>query len=105
MYDLEESDIPVIISLYVDDKRPLPENEHREEEIAPGKTIMVRTIGDKWSAYQAKKYKALTQPYYRMLTPNGEDISNGSADYQLHNNASDFLIWLQECLNINNEQN
>ena len=57
-----------------------------------------------WSAYQAKKYKALTQPYYRMLSPNGEDISNGSADYQHHNNASDFLIWLQEGLNINKEQ-
>ena len=94
-------DSVVIISLYVDDKRQLPANEQREEEIAPGKTIMVESIGDKWSAYQAKKYKALTQPYYRMLTPKGEDISNGSADYQHHGNATDFLEWLQSGLNEN----
>ena len=50
-------DSVVIISLYVDDKRQLPANEQREEEIAPGKTIMVESIGDKWSAYQAKNIK------------------------------------------------
>ena len=68
-------DSVVIVSLYVDDKRPLPENEHTEVEIAPGKIINVTTIGDKWSAYQAKKYKALSQPYYRMLDKNGNDLS------------------------------
>ena len=38
----------VIVSLYVDDKRLLPEEEHTEVEIAPGKIIKVSTIGDKW---------------------------------------------------------
>ena len=49
-------DSVVIISLYVDDKRPLPDDQHSEEEIAPGKIINVTTVGDKWSAYQANKY-------------------------------------------------
>ena len=88
-------DSVVIISLYVDDKRPLPDDQHFEEEIAPGKIINVTTIGDKWSAYQAKKYKSLSQPYYRMLDKNGEDLSNGSADYLNHGNRQDFLQWLR----------
>jgi thiol:disulfide interchange protein DsbD len=88
-------DSVVIISLYVDDKRPLPYDQHFEEEIAPGKIINVTTIGDKWSAYQAKKYKSLSQPYYRMLDKNGEDLSNGSADYLNHGNKQDFLKWLR----------
>ena len=91
-------DSVVIVSLYVDDKRPLPENEHAEVEIAPGKIINVTTIGDKWSAYQAKKYKALSQPYYRMLDKNGKDLSNGSADYINHGNKEDFISWLREGL-------
>jgi thiol:disulfide interchange protein DsbD len=91
-------DSVVIISLYVDDKRPLPDDQHSEEEIAPGKIINVTTIGDKWSAYQAKKYKSLSQPYYRMLDKNGEDLSNGSADYLNHGNRQDFLKWLRNGL-------
>ena len=91
-------DSVVIISLYVDDKRLLPDDQHSEEEIAPGKIINVTTIGDKWSAYQAKKYKSLSQPYYRMLGKNGEDLSNGSADYLNHGNKQDFLQWLRNGL-------
>tara|TARA_B100000767_G_scaffold114589_1_gene109279 strand:+ start:225 stop:1160 length:936 start_codon:yes stop_codon:yes gene_type:complete len=88
----------VIISLYVDDKRPLPEQEHTEVEIAPGKIIKVTTIGDKWSAYQAKKYKSLSQPYYIMLDKNGNDLPNKSADYLNHGNKKDFLNWLRNGL-------
>tara|TARA_B110000046_G_scaffold111521_1_gene118731 strand:- start:83 stop:2167 length:2085 start_codon:yes stop_codon:yes gene_type:complete len=88
-------DSVVIISLYVDDKRELPEDQHFEQEIAPGKIISVTTIGDKWSAYQAKTYKSLSQPYYRMLDKNGDDLSNGSADYLNHGNRQDFLQWLR----------
>ena len=91
-------DSVVIISLYVDDKRELPEDQHSEQEIAPGKIINVTTIGDKWSAYQAKTYKSLSQPYYRMLDKNGDDLSNGSADYLNHGNRQDFLQWLRKGL-------
>ena len=89
-------DSVVIVSLYVDDKRLLPEKEHKEVEIAPGKIIQVSTIGDKWSAYQAKTYKVLSQPYYIMLDKNGNDLSNGSADYLNHGNKKDFLNWLRD---------
>jgi thiol:disulfide interchange protein len=74
----------VIVSLYVDDKTPLPQAEQGVFEYAPEKTMEVSQIGHKWSLLQAKRYKTNTQPYYRMLGPNGEDLSNGSADYEHH---------------------
>lgn len=93
----------VIISLYVDEKAELPLEEQKEVEFAPGKTRMLKTVGNKWSYYQTKNYKTNTQPYYRMLGPNGEDLANGSADYENHGNKDDFKAWLDEGLKLYNE--
>lgn len=93
----------VIISLYVDEKAELPKEEQIEVEFAPGKTRMLKTVGNKWSYYQTKNYKTNTQPYYRMLGPNGEDLSNGSADYENHGNKEDFKAWLDDGLKLYKE--
>jgi len=90
----------VIISLYVDEKAELSKAEQIEVEIVPGKTRLLKTVGNKWSYYQTKNYKTNTQPYYRMLGPNGEDLSNGSADYEHHGNKEDFKAWLEEGLDL-----
>lgn len=93
----------VIISLYVDEKAELPIEEQIEVEFAPGKTRTLKTVGNKWSYYQTKNYKINTQPYYRMLGPNGENLSNGSADYEHHGNKDDFKAWLDEGLKLYKE--
>jgi len=54
----------VLISLYVDDKRDLPKGEQYVSETT-GKEI--KTIGNKWSDFQAVKYKANAQPYYVLV--------------------------------------
>ncbi|MCG2611629.1 thioredoxin family protein [Flavobacterium sp. SM15] len=54
----------VLISLYVDDKRELPENEKYTSK-ETGKEI--KTIGNKWSDFQITHYKANAQPYYIIL--------------------------------------
>jgi len=54
----------VLISLYVDDKRDLPKEQQYVSETT-GKEI--RTIGNKWSDFQAVKYKANAQPYYVLV--------------------------------------
>jgi len=54
----------VLISLYVDDKRDLPKEEQYVSETT-GKEI--ETIGNKWSDFQAVKYKANAQPYYVLV--------------------------------------
>jgi thiol:disulfide interchange protein DsbD len=54
----------VLISLYVDDKKELLENEQYISETT-GKKI--KTIGNKWSDFQIEKFHANAQPYYVIL--------------------------------------
>lgn len=61
--DILNKDI-VLISLYVDDKRSLPENEQYTSETT-GKRI--KSIGNKWSDFQINRYKANAQPYYVLM--------------------------------------
>jgi thiol:disulfide interchange protein DsbD len=55
----------VLISLYVDDKRPLPNGEVLESKIKEGKKL--KYIGQKWSELQQLKYKANAQPFYVLM--------------------------------------
>ena len=84
-----KSDI-VLISLYVDDKRSLPENEKYTSETT-GKKI--KSIGNKWSDFQIKKYKANAQPYYVLLDHNGDNLNEYSA---YDPNIESYLAWLKE---------
>lgn len=63
------SDDYVLISLYVDDKTPLPEKEQYVSSFT-GKNI--RTIGNKWSDMQSNIYKTNSQPYYVLLDHKGK---------------------------------
>ena len=88
----------VIVSLYVDEKTPLPASEHKVLEYAPGKTMKITQVGHKWSYLQTTRFKSNTQPYYRLLGPKGEDLDIGSADYEHHGNTEDFKAWLEKGL-------
>ncbi|GGD16372.1 protein-disulfide reductase DsbD family protein [Flavobacterium orientale] len=68
----------VLISLYVDDKKELAENEKYVSK-ETGKKI--KTIGNKWSDFQITKYKANAQPYYLILDTDGNTISDDPASY------------------------
>ena len=80
----------VLISLYVDDKRSLPENEQYTSEITGKK---VTAIGKKWSEFQIKKYKANAQPYYVLLDHNGNNLNEHIA---YNPNIEEYLAWLKE---------
>lgn len=95
--DVLKDDV-VIVSLYVDDKRELPKEEQKTVNITEDKTMDLVSIGNKWSYLQMTKYKTNTQPYYIMLGPDGEDLSNGSADYQNHRDPAKFKTWLEDGL-------
>ncbi len=84
----------VLVSLYVDDKRELPKEKQFVGE-QNGREVEVTTIGKKWSIYQSTTYKTNTQPYYRILSTDGIEIDNGSADYEHHGNVADFKAWLE----------
>ena len=62
----------VLISLYVDDKRPLPAGEEIESKLRPGKKL--KYVGQKWSEFQTIKYKANAQPFYVLIDNEGENL-------------------------------
>ncbi|WP_339882675.1 protein-disulfide reductase DsbD family protein [Polaribacter vadi] len=62
----------ILISLYVDDKRPLPKNEVVESKLKPGKKL--KYIGQKWSELQTIKYKTNTQPMYVLMDHNENNL-------------------------------
>lgn len=64
----------VLISLYVDDKRPLPETEKTTKTLGD-KTYNIKTIGGKWSYFQASKFNINSQPYYVLLDTTGNTLS------------------------------
>lgn len=58
----------VLITLMVDDKKPLSEPIEVQEN---GRTRKLRTVGDKWSFLQREKFAANAQPFYVALDHNG----------------------------------
>jgi thiol:disulfide interchange protein DsbD len=69
--DILKNDV-VLISLYVDDKRPLAEEDVVESKLNPGKKL--KYIGQKWSELQTIKYKANTQPMYVLMGHDEENL-------------------------------
>src|SRR5690606_24199159 len=65
----------VIIQLYVDDKTNLPKEEQVISEFSGKK---VKTIGNKWSDFQAAKFNSNSQPYYVLLDHAGNLLSQPS---------------------------
>jgi thiol:disulfide interchange protein DsbD len=94
----------VIASLHVDERVDLPAIEKGKLEVYPGKMMSVETTGDKWKMMQIKRYNILAQPYYVMHDLNGNDLSNGSADYEHTSNPQDFKRWLDEGIELFNEK-
>ena len=62
----------VLVSLYVDDKRELPEDQHYVSKVT-GKKI--KTIGNKWSDFQIRQYRANAQPYYVLVDHEGNRLN------------------------------
>jgi thiol:disulfide interchange protein len=67
----------VLISLYTDDKKPLPEDQQRKVEGFYGsRDNVIRTYGHKWQYFQDRYFGAVAQPYYVLITPDGELLNN-----------------------------
>ena len=80
----------VLISLIVDDKTKLEEPIVLEEN---GKTVTLKTVGDKWSHMQRVQYQSNAQPYYVQLDADGNRIVEGS--YAYDEDIEKFLDWLK----------
>lgn len=67
----------VLISLYVDDKTPLP--QPLVVTASDGTRRTLRTVGDKWSWLQQSKFGFLAQPFYVTLDNQGKPLSGSFA--------------------------
>jgi thiol:disulfide interchange protein DsbD len=81
----------VLISLYVDDKRPLPNGEQIESILRPGKKL--KYIGQKWSEFQTLKFGANAQPFYVLLNLNEIELNEPAAYTP---DVDEYYDWLQE---------
>lgn len=79
----------VLISLYVDEKAPLPASMEVEEN---GQTTTLRTIGDKWSYLQRSKFGANAQPFYVLLDNNGRPLNTS---YSYDEDVDKFVKFLK----------
>ena len=84
----------VLISLYVDDKTPLPQPQ--EVSDAQGRTKTLRTVGAKWSHLQSHKFGANAQPFYVTLDPTTARPLGPSRAYD--EDVQQYLDWLQAAM-------
>ncbi len=82
----------VLISLYVDDKTPLPEIISIEEN---GKQRKLKTVGDKWSYLQRVKFGANAQPFYVLLNHEGMPIG---PSYAYNKSIDEYMAFLNKGL-------
>ena len=82
----------VVVSLYVDLKTKLPEEEQYVSETTGRK---VRSVGNKWTDFQISRFNRNTQPYYVVLDENENQIGEG---YSYDPDPDDFIEWLNEGL-------
>ena len=80
----------VLVSLYVDDKTSLPEEEKHISKTTGNK---IKTIGNKWSDMQTERFGTNSQPYYVLLDAN-EQMLNKPTGYDP--DIEKFIAFLDE---------
>ena len=83
----------VLITLYVDDKTPLPEKVTVQEN---GSERILRTVGDKWSYLQRVKFGANAQPFYVLIDNEGMPLNKS---YSYDEDVDKYVDFLQTGLN------
>lgn len=83
----------VLVTLYVDDKTPLPERITVTEN---GAERVLRTVGDKWSYLQRNKFGANAQPFYVLLDNEGMPLNKS---YSYDEDVDKYVDFLRVGLN------
>ena len=83
----------VLISLYVDDKKPLPINEKLFVNRTSGNGLrQLENYGHKWAHFQSQYFKVNSQPFYIIIDPNNFQILNEPVGYMP--DVNDYLSFL-----------
>jgi thiol:disulfide interchange protein len=84
----------VLISLYVDDRESLADEDQFTLEYTSGRIRNIETIGQKWAAFQAINFNSVAQPHYILMMPDGTVL----APPQQYTDTPTYLQWLQNGL-------
>ena len=84
----------VLISLYVDDRGRLANEDQFTLEYTSGRIRNIETIGQKWAAFQAINFNSVSQPHYILMMPNGTVL----APPQQYTDVPTYLKWLKNGL-------
>ena len=83
------NDSYVLITLYVDDKTPLPQPIRVTEN---GRERTLRTVGDKWSYLQRTKFGANAQPFYVLVDNDGRPLNRS---YSYDEDVAKYVDFLE----------
>jgi thiol:disulfide interchange protein DsbD len=82
----------VVVSLYVDERRPLPLTEQTVYKTSTGQDKSIITVGDKWATFQTENFGATSQPQYAIIS--ADQIALTKTKYYTPD-ADKFIEWLE----------
>jgi len=82
----------ILVSLYVDDRKVLPDDQQFLFTTGDGSKKEIRTVGDKFATLQSENFKNASQPFYVVISPD-EKLLNYPVGYTP--NAKEYAAWLQ----------
>jgi thiol:disulfide interchange protein len=89
--DLIKDDF-ILVSLYVDDRKPLPDDQQFLFTTSDGSKRAIRTVGDKFATFQSANFKNASQPLYVVISPD-ERLMTYPVGYTPNPKA--YAGWLQ----------
>lgn len=85
----------VLISLYVDDRKALPEAKQFNFVRPNGSIKKIETVGDKWATFQTLNFRNNSQPFYVLLD---KDMNLLTEPTGYTPDATKYLHWLENGL-------
>ncbi|WP_424493797.1 cytochrome c biogenesis protein CcdA [Salinimicrobium sp. GXAS 041] len=82
----------VLISLYVDDRQELSEEQQFNYQRPSGGIKKIETVGDKWATFQTLNFRNNSQPYY-VLLDSEMNLLNEPVGYTP--DAEEYADWLE----------
>lgn len=82
----------IIISLYVDDRKTLEEEQQFNYQYSDGRIKRINTVGKKWATFQAINFQTASQPFYVQMTSDGT-LLNVPIQYT---DTATYKAWLKQ---------
>jgi thiol:disulfide interchange protein len=82
----------ILVSLYVDDRKPLADDQQFLFTTSDGSKKEIKTIGDKFATLQSENFKNASQPLYAIISPD-EKLMVYPVGYTP--DPKNYAVWLQ----------